>query len=82
MSIFAISKSYFKTPVLSSNEINIIRVSGFASIVCALNLRKIADILSHSSIWAFSLATDASTHYDRSYLDNRIRVISQWSRDG
>ena len=48
-------------------------VANYARTVCAINLQAITLILSNESIWAFSLANDASTHYGKSYLDNRIR---------
>src|SRR5271154_140926 len=31
-------------------------------------------LLNKRSSWAFSLANDASTHYSKSYFDNRIRI--------
>ena len=34
----------------------------------------ILDRLKNRSAWAFSLANDASTHYGKSYFNNRIRV--------
>jgi hypothetical protein len=48
-------------------------VANYARAICAINLQAIASILNNESVWAFSLANDASTHYSRSYLDNRIR---------
>ena len=48
-------------------------VANYARIVCAINLQRIADVLNDKSVWAFSLANDSSTHYGRSYFDNRIR---------
>src|SRR5204863_5221749 len=53
-------------------------VANQARIVCAINLQRISEILNDSSVWAFSLANDSSTHYGRSYFDNRIR----FHRDG
>lgn len=53
------------------------KVAGYARIVLAHSLQLIATILDprkNRSCWAFSLASDASTHYGSSYLDNRIRV--------
>jgi len=51
-------------------------VAGYARIVLARNLQLISTILDpkNRSCWAFSLANDASTHYGKSYFDNRIRV--------
>jgi hypothetical protein len=49
------------------------KVSNYARIVYAINLGNLSTILNDSSTWAFSLANDASTHYGKSYLDNRIR---------
>lgn len=53
--------------------VNGLDVTNYARAVCAINLQAITSILSHESIWAFSLVNDASTHYGKSYLDNRIR---------
>ena len=36
-------------------------------------LTNYADILNDSSVWAFSFTNNSSTHYGRSYFDNRIR---------
>ena len=49
-----------------------------ARIICAVNLQSISCILNDDSTWAFSLANDSSTHYGKSYFDNRIRFY----RDG
>ena len=66
-----------KTKHLTSNaqlgSISHSTVTNHARIVCALNFQKLADILNDTSIWAFSLANDSSTHYGNSYFDNRIR---------
>ena len=48
-------------------------VANYARLVCALNLQKLSDILRRDSTWAFALANDASTHYGKSYFDNRVR---------
>jgi hypothetical protein len=49
-------------------------VSNYARQICAINLQRLATLLhKNKSIWAFSLSTDASTHWGTSYLDNRIR---------
>ena len=50
--------------------------AGYARIVLARNLQLISTILDpkNRSCWAFSLANDASTHFSKSYFDNRIRV--------
>ena len=53
------------------------KVAGYARIVLAHSLQLISGILDpvkNRSAWAFSLASDASTYYGKSYLDNRIRV--------
>src|SRR5437667_1600341 len=47
--------------------------ANYAGIVCALNFQRLADILNNTSIWAFSLANDSSTHYRNFYFNNRIR---------
>jgi hypothetical protein len=53
------------------------KVASYARIVLARSLELITTILDPRKsrcAWAFSLANDASTHYGRSYLDNRIRI--------
>jgi hypothetical protein len=42
--------------------------------LCAINLQKISNILNDPVVWAFSLACDSSTHYGKSYFDNRVRI--------
>ena len=49
------------------------RIATYARVVCAINLQTIFNILNNDSVWAFSLANDASTYYGKSYFDNRIR---------
>ena len=49
-------------------------VSNYARQISAISLQRLMIILrENKSIWAFSLANDASTHWGSSYLDNRIR---------
>ena len=48
-------------------------MSNIARTVCAVNLPPLASLLNNDSMWAFSLASDASTHRGKSYFDNRIR---------
>jgi len=52
-------------------------VASIARVICAANLQTLSSLLNDNSVWAFSLANDGSTHYGRSYLDNRIRVYYQ-----
>lgn len=47
--------------------------SNIARTVCAVNLQALASLLNDDSIWAFSLANDASPHRGKSNFDNRIR---------
>jgi hypothetical protein len=51
-------------------------VANYTRIVLARNLQLLSDILSikRRSSWAFSIANDASTHFGKSYFDQRIRV--------
>jgi hypothetical protein len=49
------------------------KISNVARIVCAVNLQRLSSLLNNPSMWAFSLASDGSTHWGQSYLDNRIR---------
>ena len=49
-------------------------LSNYARQISAVSLQRLMIILGENkSIWAFSLANDASTHWGSSYLDNRIR---------
>ena len=50
-------------------------VGNYAQVICVINFQCLT-ILFHEqeSLWAFSLANDATTHWSSSYLDNRIRV--------
>ena len=45
-----------------------------ARVLCGINMQMISQILNSSHTWAFSLANDSFTHYERSYFDNRIRI--------
>jgi len=50
------------------------QVANLTIAICAINLQLIAKILQNSkSTWAWSLANDSSTHFGKSYLDNRVR---------
>ena len=51
-------------------------MASYARIVVARNLQVLSAILDpkNRSCWAFSLANDASTHFGKSYFDNRIRI--------
>src|SRR6266496_5387593 len=45
-------------------------VANYARVLCAINFQRLATIFrNNNSIWAFSLANDASTHWASSYLD-------------
>ena len=61
--VFDVTKKHTRLGIVSDTT-----VANQACIVCAINL-----ILNDSSVWAFSLANDSSTHYGQSYFDNRIR---------
>jgi len=66
-----------RTGVSRIGNLTDMKVASYARIVLARSLQLITTILDpqkNRSAWAFSLANDASTHYGRSYLDNRIRV--------
>jgi hypothetical protein len=54
--------------------INDTGIANNARVLCGINLHMISQILNSSRTWAFSLANDGSTHYGRSYFDNRIRI--------
>lgn len=47
--------------------------SVYSRIVCGISLEYLSQIL--SSVWAFALALDSSTHLGHSYLDMRARFI-------
>ena len=51
-------------------------MTSYARIALARNLQLLSTILNpkNRSCWAFSLANDASTHFGKSYFDNRIRI--------
>lgn len=69
--VFNTTKKY--TGVSRLGNVSDTTVANQARIVCAINLQRISEVLNDSSVWAFSLANDSSTHYGRSYFDNRIR---------
>ena len=50
-------------------------VASFLRVMCARNLQMLRDILAHC--WTFSLAMDGATHQSTSYLDVRIRFLSE-----
>src|SRR5436190_14453074 len=57
--------------------LNEAQTSNYARIILARSLHLIAavlDPLTNRSVWAFSLASDTSTHHGRSYLANRIHI--------
>ena len=50
-------------------------VGNYARVICAINFQSLTTLFrKQESLWAFSLANDATTHWSSSYLDNRIRV--------
>ena len=66
-----------RTGVRRIGNLTDMKVASYARIVLARSLQLITTILDpqrNRSACAFSLTNDASTHYGRSYLDNRIRV--------
>jgi hypothetical protein len=54
--------------------INDHNVGQYVQALVATNLNKIADLLLHPSIWAFSIAGDGSTHRNSSFFDMRICI--------
>jgi hypothetical protein len=54
--------------------INDHNVGQYVRALVATNLTKIADLLLHPSVWAFSIAGDGSTHRNSSFFDMRIRI--------
>ena len=72
-----LSTRLIRTGVSRIGNLTDMKVASYARIVLARSLQLITTILDprkNRSAWAFSLANDMSTHYGRSYLDNRIRV--------
>ena len=67
-----------ETGVIKLSGLNDTGVANYARVVCGMSLQKLSTILNNDATWAFSLANDISTHYSRSYFDNRIR----FHRDG
>jgi len=53
--------------------INDMMVGKFVRSLVASNLQRISDLMSHSSVWAFSFAGDSSTHRGNSFFDMRVR---------
>lgn len=72
VAILTETKQELKTPLITG--INATAVTTMIRIGCAISLQYLATILNKKSIWAFSLANDSSTHYGRSYFDNRVRI--------
>ena len=60
--------------ISSIGTINDTQVTDYARVVCAVNLEAIALLVNNTSVWAFSIASDAATHQRRSYFDNRLRI--------
>ncbi len=54
--------------------INDHNVGQYVRALVATNLNKIADLLLHPSIWAFSIAGDGSTHRNSSFFDMHICI--------
>ncbi len=54
--------------------INDHNVGQYVRALVATNLNKIANLLLHPSVWAFSIAGDGSTHRNSSFFDMRIRI--------
>jgi len=54
--------------------INDHNVGQYVRALVATNLTKIANLLLHPSVWAFSIAGDGSTHRNSSFFDMRIRI--------
>ena len=67
-----IVKNRMKQPLLSG--VNDLLVSSYTRVLVGACLQDIADLMEQPSVWAFSLAFDASTHYEQSYLDMRLRM--------
>ena len=57
-------------------SLNDTTVASYARIILACNLQLLSTILDpkNRSCWVFSLANHASTHFGKSYFDNRIRI--------
>jgi hypothetical protein len=54
--------------------INDHNVGQYVRALVATNLNKIADLLLHSLVWAFSIAGDGNTHRNSSFFDLRICI--------
>lgn len=66
-----------QTGLASIGSINEASVCRYSRFICALSLQKISEMLMSTSVWAFSIALDMSTHQGVSYLDIRIRICWQ-----
>jgi hypothetical protein len=60
--------------VQKSGGINNHNVSQYIRTMVATNLNKIADLLLHASVWAFSVIENGSTHRNSSFFNMPIRI--------
>ncbi|CAM6066189.1 unnamed protein product [Sphagnum tenellum] len=66
------AKGHLKVPKLGN--INYHNVGQYICILATTNLNKIANMLLHSSIWAFSIVEDGNMHRSSSFFKMRICV--------
>jgi len=66
------AKDRFKMQKLGS--INNHNIDQYIHILVVTNLNKIADVLLHLLVWAFSVARDGSMHHSSSFFDMHIRI--------
>lgn len=48
--------------------------STYARILVAASFQRIGDLLAEPRVWAFASASDVTTHTDRSFMDQRVRL--------
>jgi len=70
----AIQFAKIRTNTAKLTGANDLIVGQYVCVLVATSLQHIADVLAHKSVWAMSLAGDASTHRGQSFFDLRIRV--------
>jgi hypothetical protein len=69
-----IEQHYSATKNAKLSGLNDHMVGQFVYVLLAVSLQIISDVLMDPTVWAFSLATDASTHLGVLLLDQRICV--------
>ncbi|ETN17945.1 hypothetical protein PPTG_05603 [Phytophthora nicotianae INRA-310] len=48
--------------------------STYARYLVAISFQRIGELMANSYMWVFAFASDISTHYERSFMDQRLRL--------